>query len=272
LTRAREYRIIPYFLIREEGLYLGFLDYLLQWRLRGRTDILYYPSPPFTEREGRNRFIAEVFRDYFGRRVVNIGGGGDRCLLRYLPESTEYLDVDVYGEPDLRIDLEKDLPIPLEDNSYDTVVCTEVLEHLETIHEVFAELVRISRGYILISLPNNFSVGFKNYLFEKPFSDSLEKRKKYGKYMKFYGLPFEIPPDRHKWFFDYIEAREFMEYKAKKHGVEIVKQFGLDAPSGFQAKLFRLLVETLLGTNTRVRIFCGTYWCALKKSVSQTPG
>lgn len=245
---------------------MGLLDYLLKWRLRHRTDILYYPSSPFTEREGRNRFLAQVFRDYFGPKVVNIGGGGDRCLLKYLPESTEYLEVDVYGEPDLKVNLEKDLPLPLEDNSYDTVVCTEVLEHVETIHQVFAELVRISRGYVLISLPNNFSVGFRNYLFERPFSGSLEKRKKYGKYMKFYGLPFERPPDRHKWFFDYVEAKEFLEYQAEKHDVKIVKHFGLDAPSGPRAKLFRLLVEAGLGTNARVRIFCGTYWCALEKT------
>jgi len=40
------------------------------------------------------------------------------------------------------------------DNSFDLVVCTEVLEHLENPQIALKEVVRISKKYILFSVPN----------------------------------------------------------------------------------------------------------------------
>ena len=40
------------------------------------------------------------------------------------------------------------------DNSFDLVVCTEVLEHLESPQIALKEVVRISKKYILFSVPN----------------------------------------------------------------------------------------------------------------------
>lgn len=44
--------------------------------------------------------------------------------------------------------------MPYENNSFDLVVCTEVLEHLEEPAKVLKEAMRVSRKYILISVPN----------------------------------------------------------------------------------------------------------------------
>ena len=40
------------------------------------------------------------------------------------------------------------------DNAYDLVIATEVLEHLERPGEALLELIRISRKYIVVSVPN----------------------------------------------------------------------------------------------------------------------
>lgn len=44
--------------------------------------------------------------------------------------------------------------LPYKDNSFDLVVCTEVLEHLTEPSRVLKEILRVSKRYILISVPN----------------------------------------------------------------------------------------------------------------------
>lgn len=44
--------------------------------------------------------------------------------------------------------------LPFKDNSFDLVVCTEVLEHLEHPKKAYKELIRVSKKYILLSVPN----------------------------------------------------------------------------------------------------------------------
>lgn len=44
--------------------------------------------------------------------------------------------------------------LPFKSNSFDLVVCTEVLEHLENPRKAYKELIRVSRKYILLSVPN----------------------------------------------------------------------------------------------------------------------
>lgn len=44
--------------------------------------------------------------------------------------------------------------LPFKNNSFDLVVCTEVLEHLENPKKAYRELLRVSRKYVLISVPN----------------------------------------------------------------------------------------------------------------------
>ena len=44
--------------------------------------------------------------------------------------------------------------LPYEDNSFDLVICTEVMEHLEKPDKVMDEIVRVSKRYCLFSVPN----------------------------------------------------------------------------------------------------------------------
>lgn len=44
--------------------------------------------------------------------------------------------------------------LPYQDNSFDMVLCNEVLEHLERPHDALKELIRVSSKYLLLSVPN----------------------------------------------------------------------------------------------------------------------
>lgn len=44
--------------------------------------------------------------------------------------------------------------LPYKSNSFDLVVCTEVLEHLENPKKAYRELIRVSKKYVLLSVPN----------------------------------------------------------------------------------------------------------------------
>jgi len=75
---------------------------------------------------------------------------------------------------------------------------------------------------VLISLPNAMA-GISAYLRGNIYSDTIEKNKIFGKYIKFYGLPLDRPPDRHRWFFNTEEAEEFVRYRTKRNGFKIQK-------------------------------------------------
>ena len=44
--------------------------------------------------------------------------------------------------------------LPFKNNSFDLIVCTEVLEHLDNPRKAYKELIRVSKKYILLSVPN----------------------------------------------------------------------------------------------------------------------
>jgi 2-polyprenyl-3-methyl-5-hydroxy-6-metoxy-1,4-benzoquinol methylase len=220
---------------------------------------------PYKDRDTRNQFIAENFKSYIGKTVLNIGGGGEHFLKKYLSQEINYFELDIAGQPDLKINLEKDLPLPIDNAQYDTVICTDVLEHVDNLHLVFDELVRVSSKYLIISLPNAVT-DVLAYFKDKPYrGNTLEQKTKYGKYMKFYGLPLEKPLDRHKWFFSYSDAEEFLFYKACKLNVEITELFGLNYHSPkITGKFVRILVKNFLGETALRNIFCSVLWCVIK--------
>ena len=71
--------------------------------------------------------------------------------LEYLPAAIE-LGKKTY--PEIKITQGSIYELPYEDNSFDLVLCTEVLEHLEDPARGLKELVRVSKKYLVISVPN----------------------------------------------------------------------------------------------------------------------
>lgn len=148
----------------------------------------------FKERAQRSEYVAQRFKYYLKNRVADIG-----CFqapLRTLLADCEYTGVDVAGDPDIKLNLDSVDPLPFKENEFDAVLCIEVLEHLDNLHVVFDELVRISKRYVIVSLPNCWRDARRKI--EKGSGDFLH-----------YGLPVEKPLDRHKWFFNCQQAEAF---------------------------------------------------------------
>lgn len=60
--------------------------------------------------------------------------------------------------------------LPYKDNSFDLVVCTEVLEHLDAPSKILKEILRVSKKYLLISVPNEPFFMLSNFLRGKNLS------------------------------------------------------------------------------------------------------
>lgn len=147
----------------------------------------------YQNREERIDYLFNNYSPYLAGSVLDIGC--DRKLLKkYLRPEQYYVGIDIGGEPDIRLNLEK-AKIPFPENSFDTIVCLDVLEHLDNLHDVMDQLIGLSKKHLIISLPNCWGSLKSSFL-------NLETP-------KFYGLPPAAPEDRHKWFFNVDDAKNF---------------------------------------------------------------
>ena len=224
-------------------------------------------APEYSSRKTRNKFISEHFSNYLKDSVLNVGGGGKKHLAEYL-NSKKYIELDIDGDPDILINLDDEYPIPIEDNKYNTVICSDVLEHLEHFHRTFGELIRISNKYIIISLPNALPV-FYHYLRRKKYAvydKAGSVNQKHGFYTKYYGLPLSVPEDRHRWFFSYTEAEKFMKHYSKIFSYKILEEYPIGSKaSSLKGLIARKIVGTIWGQDVLKDWFYGTYWCVLEK-------
>ncbi|MBY9006444.1 MAG: methyltransferase domain-containing protein [Candidatus Lokiarchaeota archaeon] len=210
---------------------------------------------PFSSREERAKFTSILYKKYLVNSVLDVGCS-DKALKKWLSDDITYMGVDIAGDPDLKVNLEKENLQMFNDNTFQTVVCTEVLEHIENIHEIFDELCRVSNKYIIISLPNNW-VNFK-------FSLISGKNEQ-----KFYGLPVEKPLDRHKWFFNYDQALNFIKFGARKNNFNIKHKFSLPIiQNNFKFQIFNLFFKLYYKNQFRTNnLFVSSLWVLLEKKI-----
>lgn len=171
-------------------------------------------------REARSKWLCERFFDTItkGRSVLDVGCS-QSAIRKYLPDAVKYTGIDISGNPDIILNLDRIAHVPFNDNSFDCVICADVLEHLENIHFVFDELCRIANRFVIITLPNPI-YSLHRYILKRRYANPL-KSDKFGNYLKYYGLPREKPDDRHRWFYGYDEAVEFLNYRASKNGLTV---------------------------------------------------
>jgi len=219
----------------------------------------------YTDRETKARYVWLKYQLILKGRILDVGA--DKCHLeRFLSEDTRYWGIGLGAFVDQEVDLEKE-NIPFPDDSFDCVLCLDVLEHLDNLHEVFDELCRVTQVYLIISLPNAWADHY-----------SMLRLGEYAPNQptKFYGLPLEPPPDRHKWFFSSGEAERFVLYRTGKNGLRVVQ---IDFENmGKERKSWRHLLRALGDLCTRelpIRrdvgwkdLHAGTLWAVLRKERS----
>lgn len=206
----------------------------------------------YHDREGRAKFIADRFSEFLKGKILDVGCW-EKDLQKFLPAGAAYVGVDIAGKPDIKLDLEKE-KLPFADGEFDCVVCSDVLEHLDNLHEVYAELMRVSGKFVIISLPNNW-LTLKNILLKKD-----------GK-LKFYGLPAEKPADRHKWFFNLREAENFVSQNSSRLGYEVVtREAYINSTGSFVKDTLKKTLRLFLGEKRYNNLFATALWVVLEKN------
>lgn len=89
-----------------------------------------------------------------GFSLAMIQDSGSRAVLSGIDYSDDALALGRKQFPDLDLKKGDIYALAAADTSVDVVLCTEVLEHLNKPDRALAELVRVSRGYVLVSVPN----------------------------------------------------------------------------------------------------------------------
>lgn len=144
---------------------------------------------------------------------------------------SSYQGTDLTPGPNVvECNLEEGLP-SLASKSQDIVVALDVLEHLENCHFVLAEMLRVARRAVYVSLPNMYYISFR-YRFA--INGQLS-----GKYR----FPTERILDRHRWVLSYTEAVDFINHNAQGYSVshhKIIPQRG-------RTKLLMSGIENYLG-------------------------
>ena len=222
---------------------------LMKNKINFKTKLLYNPN-----REDRVNFVAKKFKNYLKESILDVGC--DESYLRELiPNNVKYVGIDIGGKPDFVVNLEEEKLDRFDDNSFYTVVCTDVLEHLNNLHDVFDDICRVSKKYIIISLPNAW-VNFKYPL--------ISGKKEY----KRYGLPLNNPGDRHKWFFNYEEALKFLIERGKMNDFVIKHHFPV--PYYFNSirhQIFHIFFKFYYKNQYKYEnLFYRNIWALLKKN------
>lgn len=204
---------------------------------------------PLFYRDPRERavFAAVWFPEAVRGRVLDVG-----CGERHLAEHVGgmYVGLDRRAPHDVRADLERG-GLPFADASFDSVVCLDVLEHLDRLHELCSEMSRVSCRWVLISLPNAYEIG-QRWSFLR--GRGLPRR---------HGLPERPPPERHKWVFGYSEARRFAHTRA---GLRVAREQAYYPPRG---RGLRRLMARLNRTGRPFvpDLLAMAYWALLERTL-----
>ncbi|MCW5553378.1 MAG: class I SAM-dependent methyltransferase [Verrucomicrobiae bacterium] len=202
----------------------------------------------FKNRAARSEYISRRFQPLLQGKILDVGC--DMAVLKTLLPGADYTGVDIGGAPDIQVNLEQAGRLPFPDGTFDCVVCTDVLEHLENLHAMFGELCRVTRRHIVLSLPNNWVNA------RVPIERG---RGSFGKY----GLPADKPADRHKWFFSLTEAAEFIQAQTAKYPMVCREMFATEKPRPFLVRAARRLRYPVI--EHYLNRYAHTVWALLEK-------
>jgi SAM-dependent methyltransferase len=203
--------------------------------------------PLYQNREGRNKFAADQIKRMTGvRSVLNLGGGGMRSLGKNLGSDYSVYEIDIHGDCDLILNLDSVNKLPFENNSFDLCCAFDVLEHLENFHLINDELLRVSRRFILLSLPNSGAEILPRIFKNNPLSFFDPAR---GFYSKFYGIPLVRPADRHRWWMYFADIVRYYYWISFRFQCSV--EFWISKKS-WQPSLARIFLSGVAWHNLKV--------------------
>ncbi len=227
-------------------------------RRQGSRGTAFQTDYRYVDRRTKSRYVWLKYRDILrARRILDVGA--DNCFLKsQIDSAATYWGIGLGGAPDQHVDLEQ-ANLPFDSRSFDTVLCLDVLEHLENAHRIFDELCRVSRRHVILSLPNPWK-DFWRMLRKGPYRREEP--------LKYYGLPVGAPQDRHRWFFNQHQAREFIGGRARRCDMVVIQMD--DETDGCMDWMTRVArwwqTLGLRGTTDVGQLYAGTLWAVLEKS------
>ena len=148
----------------------------------------------------RTEYVAKKLGKLNGDKVLDIGCR-EMILKEYLEGNFNYLGLDYISKKSNAADfinhnLENGLPDNL--GNIDTIVAFDVLEHIESIHDVYREFFSITNKTVIVALPNMAYYKFRiNFLIKGVLS---------GKYI----FSENKVLDRHRWIPNYQSIDKFI--------------------------------------------------------------
>lgn len=122
-----------------------------------------------------NRRLVESVRLCDPQTILDAGCGegftmslllssGLRATMKGIDFSDEAIAIAKKTAPELAISKASIYELPFKKSSFDLVICSEVLEHLEDPDRAIAEISRVSKKYVLVSVPNEPYFQIANFL------------------------------------------------------------------------------------------------------------
>lgn len=221
----------------------------------------FHSSIAYRDRPSKADYVYDKYQSLLKRKVLDVGADAMHLKPQVVQGGGEYTGIG-YGQGiDVHYDLENDA-LPFEAQSFDTVLCLDVLEHLESIHKTFDELCRVAKDTVVVSLPNPWA-DFFAVLRGEDYSEQES--------IKFYGLGTEPPEDRHRWFFNEREAKQFITTRGKRNGFSVVQYdtHNGDKPMGgrsLKGMAGRFLLKKIFRKDiAELGLHHGTLWFVLKR-------
>jgi len=92
---------------------------------------------------------------YVNGDLLDVGCGTRPYEQIFLPYTNRYVGLDVVAGPRVDILADTTRRLPFDDETYDTVICTEMLEHTQHPRKSIREISRVLkvRGHVIISAP-----------------------------------------------------------------------------------------------------------------------
>jgi SAM-dependent methyltransferase len=180
--------------------YLGSLGLLRRRAARVNVRSMRSLSRPIEAVSGdRWRLIVQLIGQDTGS-VLDVGCRR-RELREHLPEDVRYVGLDLFPPADVIASAEE--PLPFDDDSFESVVLADVLEHLNDPHRALDEAMRVSRRSVVVLLPNLFTLVFRIYF-------AVLGRMPGQKYA--FGPDSQV--DRHRWIMNFDQAESFTAGRA----------------------------------------------------------
>lgn len=224
-----------------------------------KIDYRMYKISPYSSREERAKFAYTEYSRYFGKSVLDVGGyrGG---LGGIFPG--KYMNIDMNDDADYVLNLDKIERLPFDDMEFDTIVCTDVLEHLENIHLIFDEICRVAGKSVIISMPNAWNnVRYIVGGFRSQFSKNRPRRL----LDRHWTLPADRPLDHHRWFYSLSEADEMIRLRCEKKGFKLAEYNPhVVIKKGFSLNnIFRFTHQKLWSMEDFVNLYAWVGWWVL---------